>query len=136
MLKIWKYIDRDVCPQTSFKFMMGKIIPWAAAILFFYGSLELKGRQPFDLTFERLAHLLQIDTPQLVNDVQKIIEMLKEQYQKPQTGDYANIDQIIYQTSAKLDGGLPLNIIIRRCAQWIGKQMETEYKELTFKKDP
>ncbi len=69
MSKIGKYIETKVCPQTYFKFMKGKIIPWAAAILFFYGNLELRGRQPFEITFERLSELLQIDTPNLVTDV-------------------------------------------------------------------
>ena len=52
--EIGRYINEFVMPQTFFNEMMGRVVPWATAIVFYYANVHLPRRESFEITLERI----------------------------------------------------------------------------------
>jgi hypothetical protein len=119
MLGVDQWVVQFVIPKCGFVGMRGKVRPWTAAILYFYGSLKLQNRAPYTITLERLDEIFTFSEGNCFKDFKEILAILKSAYLLHQADQSANTDQIIFQAANYLN--VCDNTLITKGATYIAK---------------
>jgi hypothetical protein len=49
-----KFMEDFIGPKTRYHNCKGEVIVWSAATLYFFSCLFLRGREPFEITLDRI----------------------------------------------------------------------------------
>ncbi|CDW81111.1 UNKNOWN [Stylonychia lemnae] len=111
---------------TCFRYSRGKVMPWTAAILFFFSNVYLK---KLEITIDKILQVIQMPN---LKDFKKCYEYLKVVFiQNEKQNTYPNVDQILYEVLKELNESHKVTVI-RECSNEISKKILTEYIFLSF----
>lgn len=128
--ELHKFLKDFIEPKTQFGVVTGRVLSWSAAVLFFFASVHLRGRQPYEITIQRINEITQL--PDL-NEFKEIIALIKSRFIENKKSMTSNVEQIVNDTNKVL--GTTYSTVICKGSIYMSKQIATEFTDLSFKRE-